>query len=243
MIKRLLIIGFTIAPIMAITIIEPVDIASKPNGNSNLLDIGYSNSTGNSDTSRLNLKLLSDYSTKKSYSFIVGEYSYGKSDGKENINKYYIHTRMLRQLYREHIWEIFGQIENNRFQDLSLRQLIGAGVRFKLLKYLYFGSGAMIIDENLKNSNSKQFSRGNIYIAYRDEFNLNVPLKVVYTGYYQPAIREISDYRILQNITLTIPITDNIGLNFKLEHAYDSIPPLGIEKSDLSQSTSLLYKF
>ena len=241
--KKLLIIGLAIAPVMAITTIEPIDIASKPNGNSNLIDLSYSSSSGNTDKNKLNLKSLNDYSTDTSYLSIIGEYTYGESNGKRNVDKYYIHSRILQKLYKKHIWEIFAQIESNRFQDLSLRKLLGVGMRFKLSESFYFGSGAMIINEKLENLDSKQFSRGSLYIAYKETFNLNIPLKVVYTGYYQPNTTDSSDYRILQNITFTIPLTDTISLNFKAEHAYDSMPPIGIKNRDVSQSTSLSYKF
>ena len=241
--KKLLIMGLSIIPVMAITTIEPVDIGSKPNGNSNLIDISYSSSSGNTDKNKLNLKSFNDYSTDESYLFITGEYTYGESNGKSNVDKYTIHGRILQKLYKEHIWEFFGQIESNKFQDLSLRKLLGLGMRFKLSKSFYFGSGAMIINEKLENLDLKQFSRGNFYIAYTDKFNLNVPLKVVYTGYYQPDLTDVNDYRILQNVTFSIPLTDTISLNFKSEYAYDSMPPIGIKNRDVSQSTSLSYQF
>ncbi len=54
MVKKILIAGSIIGKLGAITVVEPVDIASKPNGNSNSIDLGYSISSGNSDTSKLN---------------------------------------------------------------------------------------------------------------------------------------------------------------------------------------------
>ncbi len=58
MVKKILIAGSIIGKLGAITVVEPVDIASKPNGNSNSIDLGYSVSSGNSDTSKLNVKFL-----------------------------------------------------------------------------------------------------------------------------------------------------------------------------------------
>ncbi len=223
MVKKILIAGSIIGKLGAITVVEPVDIASKPNGNSNSIDLGYSISSGNSDTSKLNAKIFSDYSSDKSYKFIVGDYTYGKSRGKESVNRYYLHSRILQKLYGLHVWELFGQIEGNRFQNLKLRELLGVGVRFKLMRYLYLGSGLLYVHENLKDSDSNSFPSGNIYIAYKDSFKLNVPLDLIYTGYFQPTLEDGSDYHTLQKLKVSIPITDSVNLNFKLEHSYDSI--------------------
>jgi len=100
------------------------------------------------------------YSSDKSYKFIVGDYTYGKSRGKESVNRYYLHSRILQKLYGLHVWELFGQIEGNRFQNLKLRELLGVGVRFKLMRYLYLGSGLLYVHENLKDSDSNSFPSG-----------------------------------------------------------------------------------
>ncbi len=46
----------------------------------------------------------------------------------------------------------------------------------------------------LKDSDSNSFPSGNIYIAYKDSFKLNVPLDLIYTGYFQPTLEPGSDY-------------------------------------------------
>jgi len=53
------------------------------------------------------------------------------------------------------------------------------------MRYLYLGSGLLYVHENLKDSDSNSFPSGNIYIAYKDSFKLNVPLDLIYTGYFQ----------------------------------------------------------
>ena len=228
----------------AIIIIEPVDIGSKPNGYSSEIEIDTSGSQGNTDTQKINLGFLTNYATDDSYSFLNTDYSYGESDNKKNIDKYFIHFRTLRRISdKDYIAEMFYQIEGNKFKNLTSRQLFGVSVRFKLDKDFYLSNGIMSVIEKVEDEEKKTYARGNIYLSYKKSFELKLPVTTIYHGYYQPKIDKIADYHIIQNLVLSMPITEAIQLKFKAEHKYDSLPPVDIKRGDFSQKISVSYKF
>lgn len=241
--KKLLLLCISAMSVMAIVTIEPVDIGAKPDGNSNEIEVSLDSTSGNSDTIKYNIAAKSDYATPQSYAFVIGDYHYGKANDAKNIDKYFIHTRFLKELYEKNVWEIFAQVESNAFQALQLKTLLGSGVRYKLDDAFYLGLGAMAVREKVDGISHEYYGRVNLYIAYKRQFHFNSPVDVIYTGYYQPRLDDLNDYLILQNMLLRIPVSKHLKLNYKLQYSYDPMPPFVVKRGDFSQSLSLSYQF
>ena len=66
---------------------------------------------------------------------------------------------------------------------------------------------------------------------------------VIVTGYYQPYIQRLSDFRVLSESRLEFRATERVSFNIRLNFRYDSEPPTGVEAHDLEIVNGLSYRF
>jgi hypothetical protein len=129
-------------------------------------------------------------------------------------------------------WEAFSQAEFNEFQSLTLRTLVGAGLRMRLYQgdqdTLYFGAGSFYEDEEVKDDLDQGNGRGNFYLSLRKFIGEDV--ETVMVGYYQPSFKRVNDYRVQLTAGIETKITQALQLVNSLSYARDSQPPQGIEE-------------
>ena len=68
-------------------------------------------------------------------------------------------------------------------------------------------------------------------------------MRVLSTTYYQPAVDDFNDFRVLEEATLSVKMTDNLALNLSLNLSHDSKPPQAVKKTDTTYSTGIEYSF
>ena len=182
---------------------------------------------------------------------IAADYSYGENSRHRNTNKGFVHLRYIKQQTPTRALEVFTQAVRNEFSRLSLRTLIGAGTRLTLHHSRndadHLGAGAFYLKESqqaragLSDDGTEKFWRGNFYLALR--YQINEQVRIVSTTYYQPALDNGHDFRLLEEASLKIKLTD--ALNFKLTLAltHDSEPPQAVEKTDINYKTGIEYRF
>ena len=99
------------------------------------LDINGKN--GNTQNSKAGLGGRAQWYAENGTRFAVLNYEYGESSDVKDTDKTFLHFRNIGYLEnrlnggysRGFAWEAFAQLENNKFTRLSLRALLGAGVR------------------------------------------------------------------------------------------------------------------
>ena len=141
------------------------------------------------------------------------------------------------------------QTEQDSFRSIKARSLGGAGVRWRFLDSDEWGKGyagmgglsEKITYTNPQINTNETNSRLNTYIAYTKKFMTTS--KLSYVGYFQPKFDTVSDYVSSHTVELNIPVYQNISLSFTAKYAYDSVPPVGVEKKDTAYVTSLLWEF
>jgi len=182
---------------------------------------------------------------------IAANYSYGENSRNRNTNKGFIHLRYIKQQTPTRALELFTQAARNEFSRLSLRTLVGAGTRLTLHKSNYnaihLGAGAFYLKEtlekrpNLSDHGTEKFWRGNLYLALR--YQLNDQTRIISTTYYQPALDNGNDFRILEEGTLKIKLAESLDIKLTLEVTHDNAPPQAIEKTDINYKTGIEYRF
>jgi len=232
----------------AIVTIAPVNIGDKP-GKSGMLKGSFETKRGNSDVDNYSAGLRFSYDNNSSYVIWSDfTFSYGKSSGVTNTNKTYTHIRYIHKLYKKSIdWESFIQSETNEFTKVKYRYIEGAGLRFYAKKAtlgeLYVGVG--LFNENIAYTTDVDPRESNIrlnnYIAYTNKYTKESYIS--YISYYQPKINSFSDYIFSNGIELNVLIYKEIYLNITFYYDYDSSPAIGVEKEDVTQKTSFIYKF
>lgn len=177
----------------------------------------------------------------------AASYSYGKSRGVRDTNKAFAH---LRHRYRfvDH-WEVeaFAQAQQNEFALLKLRTLFGGGLRWSTHNDDWsaaIGAGSFYERERLKPAANEPVSklwRGNAYLSLG--YRLNDHVAFANTVYYQPAWKQPADYRLLDDGSLSVGLTESIDLKLTVELAKDSRPPLGVKALDTAYKTGLEMHF
>ncbi len=244
--------AFLCTPAFAIVNIEDIRIAPAVEGFSGKLSLGLSGKRGNSDTDDIELGSRLQWQQAHSRQFIVLSYDYSQAQEQRSTNKSFFHARHVQQFHPQRAWEAFVQVESNEFARLSFRGLIGGGMRWTLNpsneQYsLHLGTGAFVVretfedDANYTDLKDDDFSRANIYIAYKHK--INQQLSLVSTGYYQPRLDDSQDYRALEQTSLHVKMSDQLSLSVSLDLSHDNRPPDGVEKTDISYKTALNYRF
>ncbi len=177
---------------------------------------------------------------------LITELSLIKSDNVKFSNLGFGHLRYNRKLGNAVRWEIFTQIQYNSLTKINKRFLVGTGPRFKLTQYenakFYLGVAFMYEYEELLDP--KVFHRDNRMSSYFS-FTLTPAdnVSLMSTIYVQPLIRDARDYRISNESTLVLKITQKLNLNATFKYAFDSRPPIGVPLNTYSFSNGLELQF
>ena len=133
----------------------------------------------------------------------------------------------------------FYQTQKNEILELKKRQLFGVGYRKNILNNELDSSRLFKCDISIGVMQEEEIlnSEGLLKeeIAYTNFirmissliliFNITDNFTLVNTTYYQPYIKEVADYRLLNETNLLIEINEWLSFNVDLEYRYDSEPP------------------
>jgi len=235
-----------------------IDIESTLSGakkNSVSADVSVNGSSGNSDVVNLSLDGASSWKwgdDNDNTFFILGTYQYGRSGGKANIDRGNIHIRNRHLLIKGLEWELFTQLEKDRFTRKKFRYLAGTGLRTLVWNSdatrIYLGTGFFWELERLSpspaafNEPAKATDvRGNFYLGFNNKITDSIDCSLV--AYYQPRLKALADYRFLGQSRVRVKIDEQLNLNISVEASSDSRPPYGIKGREYRYSTGLELNF
>jgi hypothetical protein len=147
-------------------------------------------------------------------------------------NKGFIHLRNTSEFVENYSYELFTQYEFNDFLLLDERFLIGAGLRLtkngKMTKN-YYSMGLMYESESYSTDDeSVSLVRSTNYMNNTIFLNDNITFKNVI--YFQFAIDNIDDFRVLYDASMDFEVNEFISISMKLNHRYDNDPISGLSK-------------
>ncbi len=227
---------------------------SASEGWSNQLGLAISVYGGNSRLFLLNGSYRLDWVGGKYYSFAVGNYVRGTSGGDVVLNKGFAHVRLQRSLSDRWKAETFAQKEFNDFIQLNDRYLGGGGLRFEWFGRdtsitherpvdISVGSGMMYEVERFSESAKRdtRWVRSTNYLAIRLRRNPQTFLNTV--GYFQTAVKDVSQFRILFETTAGFSISEKVVITASINYRYDRSPPIGIKQYDYSLTNGVMISF
>ena len=173
---------------------------------------------------------------------------YGQSNKIKDTNEGSFHLRFTHYFPRFFPLETYGQVEFDQFKLLAVRKIMGAGLRFELVKtkkqFFYWGWGGFYENErieNLSSKNTKERLRGNFYLSYlflsdrKKEFSLVI--------YYQPDLAVFSDYRLLIDSGLSIYLGRSFSLVHKVGFRRNNRSPVGVKADDIGYLAGISFKY
>ena len=169
-----------------------------------------------------------------------------KIEGENFTNSGVSHIR-YNYLFHERIeWEVFVQGQYNKVSKIDFRGLVGTGPRFKLTSSenykFYLGTLVMYEQEELSDGSDIQRNlRGSAYLSFR--LYPTETISVISTTYYQPRLREISDFRLSNQSSLAIDVFKDLAFTINYYFTYDKTPAEDIPSSQYAFTTGLAYSF
>ncbi len=187
------------------------------------------------------------YRNGKHLVFLINNISYKKINDDDIINKGTMHLRYNYKITDILTLEAFGQLQYNTISKIEMRQLIGAGTRFKITdkeKYkAYLGTILMHEYEKIDNDPSiyNRDYRFSGYLSFR--FFPTKNFIFTSTTFYQPRIDKFSDYRIFSQNSISLKIIKKLALQLTYSISYDTFPAEGIPKTQYQLLNGLVYTF
>lgn len=235
--------------LFAVVEIAPNEVGLRP-GLAGNVQLAVNNQRGNTDKDEFDFGGLFSYDNNRSYvTWIDFSYAYGQASGVENENKAYAHYRFLHTLYTpEWNWEAYVQNQGDDFRNIQRRLLGGAGVRWRFYESeafgrIYFGLGGYYeyLNYTTETDPQERNVRLSSYLSYTKKLGEDARFSA--SGYYQPKVDGWEDYYVHYGASLFIYVYGSMYVKITLLHAYDSRPAIGVDRTDLQQTTSVGWKF
>lgn len=241
----------------AITNIENERPGPPAEGWSGQVELGLSGKSGNQDQEEYTGAGKITWHKGDTTAFALAERAYGKTRGLTDTDETFLHLRGIRELENNFAVEAFLQWQQNAFDNLASRSLIGGGGRYDIISHpevvtLSLGLGAFREREELDLGTFDQVSwawRANSYASYRHQLNSQV--RLLGTLYYQPNLSDTDDFRVLTELGMSVAISGSLSLklSYSLSHNsdpavnLDATPPINKAETNTGYSTSLVYSF
>lgn len=177
--------------------------------------------------------LATQYKTKnlKNIFLGLGSYKLIRTADEDFLNVLFGHLRYNRKITKVFRIESFIQYQRNPVLDISARELVGAGVRFKVVSsenfWAYVGTTYMYEHERSdKYEQTNTHHRSSNYVSLTSSIP-NSGFIMTGTMYYQPEYKNLDDFRVLAEIKLKYKINKHVSFNSGYNYFYDHETPMG----------------
>lgn len=220
-------------------------------GFSGIANVEITAVSGNTDFQFISLGGRLNYNWGVSYTFLVADGGFGWDEGKRIFNQALLHLRHVQSFTELIQSEIFIQTDFNKKRLLNQRELIGGGIRLRVLSneklklrlgtsYFYEHEIYSVSATSIHGSN-KFASRVSTYLTL--EYQIADYSNLVMINYFQPQIGNWEDYRIISDISFITSISSFVDLKVSFNLRYDSKPPETIKSTDTITKFGFGFKF
>lgn len=234
------------------TIINAERLTSEEDSTIYSLAFSYSGSRGNAVTDRLAIS-PSFILTKEQNEFkVFGGYSFLSQSNTTILHSGFVHLRHNYKFSKRLKSFSFYQRQFNEVLLLNRREVFGAGLRYRFLAKdsLNLDIGMSVIREteilNKATLLPGEISETTYYRASCvSSFNwkLGKNLRIHNVIYFQPYLKNLSDYRLLNDFNLIFSISKQFELITALTTRYDNMPPGTLKATDNSIDFGFNLKF
>ena len=232
------------AQIVNVESLRRISDTSKWSGAANL-DIGLIKNT--KSIFRITNKIRLQYNTEKNLYLFINDLKLEQIEDNSFVNKGIQHIRYNRKLLDRLKLEVFAQSQYDAISNIKFRGLLGVGPRFKLSKskdYRFYLGTLFMFEHEEASDNTIDILRDFRSSTY---FSCSLyPLEnisVVSTTYYQPLIKQFSDFRISNETSLGIKVLKNLLFKTTFTYNFDASPIIGIPKTQYELTNGIVYAF
>jgi hypothetical protein len=186
-------------------------------------------------------------SNDKGLWLVLGNYNFLKAGGSKIISNAFAHLRYNHKINNWLRWEIFGQYQNNSITQIDSRVLVGTGPRFRIIKRpsfrLYAATLFMYEREKEKTNPVIEHNdlRSSSYVSFT--FTPRDNIELISTSFFQPLLKKLSDYRILNQVSIKVKATKHFSLSVKWNYLHDRFPAGTAPRTTYTFATGVDYDF
>lgn len=220
-------------------------------GLTGIVDIDITAITGNTDLQFINLGGRLNYNWGESYTFFVADGGFGWDDGERIFDQALLHVRHVHSISELIQAEAFTQIDFNKSRLLTERELLGGGLRLRVMKSeniklrvaasYFYEVERYDVPENSVHGKNLFANRISTYFTF--EYEIKDDIKLISITYYQPQIGKLDDFRILSDNSLIIKLSSFVDLKTSFNLRYDAKPPETIKGTDTFTKFGFTFKF
>ncbi len=233
--------------------VEPLRAKLKDDGVAASVDVKLSGRTGNNQGLTAGGSGLVGARSEPHFGFVSANGDFASYFGEVQAARYFTHARYNYTLLPSLWWELFGQLEHDRFARLTLRKLVGTGPRVSVLGdntddvQLFASTAYMLEHESLdlppeaQDLRSSTVHRSSSTVA--GLFRVDERVVVVLTALYQPRFDRPRDYRMLGIASAEFAVGKRVAASINVRLRHDSAPPTGVLSTDLGIDNQLGLRF
>jgi len=195
----------------------------------------------------LNTHAQIEYKAKRSLYLFLTNYDLLRGGDVTLQNSLFFHFRYNYKLNKVLRLEAFTQGQQNEMSGIKSRWLIGAGPRFKISgtkKFsLYTASLVMYEDEQELSMPviHHQDIRNSSYVTA--SWRPSLHSEIISTLFYQPLIKDFSDYRLLHELKMKFNFTKKFSFYTIWAFLYDTRPAFDVPTNIYSLKNGVEYTF
>ena len=208
----------------------------------NSVNLSYSQTSGNSDTSTLSFSYSTELKQEKSLILSQGSYLYKEDNGKESANRLEINNSYERSVNRRISLVINNFIFSDRFSGYNLRLGLGPGVKVKLQENLSLTSTITYVYNNYRENSNENYYQGEVKLNYAKNFSKNLTFRQLLS--YQVSFKNSDDYFLHSKSEVSVPINEKLSLTVSYQVDYQNLLPQGVNyHTDKLFLTGVSYNF
>jgi len=209
---------------------------------------GFGYSGGNTNYLSVNGNLRLDYNALKNNFFIVTNYEFKETQTEKVANRGFVHLRGVHPFNDVLAVEGFLQQEFNEFILLENRNLVGAGLRTRILNYtpahdsaggfrVRLGTGLMHEHElyNIGEANKIEVVKNPFRFTSYLTIDWTISHRVNFwaVGYYQPNLTLLDDFRSILESGIEVWILGKLYLTVDFSYRYNKQPVGDVKHYDV----------
>ncbi|MBX3189141.1 MAG: DUF481 domain-containing protein [Labilithrix sp.] len=215
------------------------------------LEGSFTGRTGNVESLVVGAGAMGAARWRRNSFFASTQADYARFGSETRVSKSFIHLRYDYDLLPWLAAEAFVQQQQDKFQRLNLRELIGTGPRFLIADErdvrVAYGMAYMLEYERIAVPAGAPDDP--VVVAHRwsnyltATWQMDSRVRLVGTTYLQPRFDAFGDFRVLFESALTTEIAKRLAVKVLVTVRYDSRPPTDVKPTDAEIKNSIVVTF
>lgn len=214
------------------------------------LDASLVGRAGNTQTTNFSASLFGGIKREPHVFFARAAVDYGQATGTTNVDRWVAHARYNYDLSRLFALEALTQAQHDTFRRMALRDIYGLGVRFRFIETddleVFYGA-TFILEHDVVSSTDTEPLSADRYERFGNYIGLNAWLNPLMRAsavlYLQPRFDDFSDFRILNEASISFQITKLLAAKISGSVYVDTEPPSTVKPYDVEVKNSIELRF